>query len=421
MFQSFSFGSLLFVLLIMFIFLVFRVSGRIDKSYSLLVPIVRTNISEIGNWTLRDQAIAQKTALHLTPNYNSTKGGICQLVPTLVSDWQIEIDISLRENNFTFVLSQHLCPQIQRYFTGLNLTFTPLTTDILLISLNGVEIFGENQCKLPYNSNSTTIIVEKTQMNLAVSLSTFNNKQKCFTSSLPSVYMNPYISLFSNTPDNCSKCKADILSIRFFTTEENTFQINESLIWKNRKYLKNTVMARFMYKMKRRARMETVAKYIEESDMNLYMLDEKEVELSDSFKEVSDMINRAKECINAKNLTEFINYKLLPVVNNASLRYQNVANALWQMKNEMIGLWDKAKQDLVKMNKETQKSCDAIKNEALQFSKQITEVLQSKNMIIQLNQPKLSKYLFIICVLEFMAYVIFFITHRKRISRRKYV
>ena len=142
-------------------------------------------------------------------------------------------------------------------------------------------------------------------------------------------------------------------------------------------------------------------------------------------KEIQEMTIRATSSLSAQRLTHYIDTQMIPVVEKAAKRFENVANALWQMKAEMINLWDKTKKDLRKMNVDIKTESYQIKKEAekdFMLIKNILEGIEKEPSfnLKKIRRSKLEHYLSTICLVEFLFFGYFLLRDLKR-QRHKYV
>ena len=133
------------------------------------------------------------------------------------------------------------------------------------------------------------------------------------------------------------------------------------------------------------------------------------------------------------NLTYFIDNKMMPVIDKAAARFERVADALWQMKVDMLSLWDDSTNALRSMNSEIQNDCKKLKLEVLGAAQQMqlnyanigdgnlqSEVISSIESHESSMASKIEKLLFLICIVEFVGYLTFFINYHRRTIKKHY-
>ena len=421
------------------LFLIFAFSSSlVDNIYSLLPPFAHTSIGEIGNWSIRGQTISQKKVIHLTSTVGGISGGLCQLSPTNVKDWVIEAEISLIGDTFLMTFGPQLCPNISsKFFNAFNLTFTPISgLEKMKVSISGPEIFPSKEATISYKAHpeKMRIRILKTDTKLRVATVADGKENDCFEVQISELYGHGYISLFSFSPENCENCITNLYHLSFFPMSEIDKEIDVSIIEKNRKYLEESKNERQFMKMMRRAKMLTVSKYVDSIHANNEILNPSDKDkLSDSLLETKEMVQRAKQCISAENLTYFIDNKMMPVIDKAAARFERVADALWQMKVDMLSLWDDSTNALRSMNSEIQNDCKKLKLEVLGAAQQMqlnyanigdgnlqSEVISSIESHESSMASKIEKLLFLICIVEFVGYLTFFINYHRRTIKKHY-
>lgn len=437
----------------MIFLLLYFSSSLIDTAYSLIPPFVHTSIGEIGNWSIRGQAVSQKKIIHLTSTIPSKNGGLCQLVQTNAKDWESEIEMSFIHDTFVFTFGPQVCPNIStRFFNALNLSFTPSeeNSNTVKVRLSGPEIFPSTTCSFQYryHPNKVKIGILKENTNLTLYTTTESGEKiKCLSHKIGKIYTNGYLSFlaFSPNAEKCNNsCITNIYSSSFFPLSPVNLQQDNSVIERNRKYLDENKKERQMMKMIRRSKMMTVSKYLDEIQSHQGILDGKVADQNDNFKtdihsqydiedkfsdsllETKEMVIRAREAISAENLTNFINNKMMPVVDRAAARFERVTDALWNMKSEMLGLWEDVSKELKTMNFDIRNDCDLVKSEVIDAAKTMKkQLLNFDNEAAKLpkniddnNSLKIEKLLFIICIIEFISYIVFFVRYHNQVIRK---
>ena len=385
-------------------------------------PFTRTAPRELGEWTLRGQAVSQKRVIHLTSGIANVSGGICARLPTDALEFDVDVDFLLNQDTFIISFSKNLCPEISSFFNGMNISFTPIDDNKnLKVRLTGSEIFPNHE-KIIQNfdfSQKHIISISKTQSNFILSIKNTNMDQINFT--LPHLYQYCYFSLFSFSPTSCEgQCYTNIYKFDYIPRSPIR-DSDKNLSIRNIKALKSSQDKRQIMKMNRRAQMEKVAEYIDQSvSLNDTFTDSKSIKLSDAMIEINEVKKRAESRISASDLNYLLDNKVQPVLDKAAARYEKVALALFQTKNEMITLWKHAANQLKDMRSEINVECSLIEDEARKMMLNIKEHKEyniGKNDT--LNKINLTHILHIICIIEFICYVIFFASQHRRMSRKK--
>lgn len=389
----------------------------LDHEYQLNVPFIRTGPGEIGNWTLRGQAVAQKRAIHLTTTVPSVFGGLCSRLPTNANDWTSEIDFSMKQDTFYLTLSKNLCPDVFSKFNGMNITLTPQTNGSLSTRIEGVEVLPSTTSIVDnFNySNRHSLKITKEHHRILV----FLDGSQMFNISVFNNYDQTYFSIFAQSPPVCIQCLTDIHGFTYIPSSERR-NLDPSLDNRNRKALRSTANKRSMMKMLRRATMQIVTEYLEEGMANDDYLTGTDTKLKDSLAEVKEMLTRANHTISADDLKDLIDTKVRPVLDKAAQRFENVANAMFSTKADMKDIWVEAGNQLRAIRSDVTNQCIDIENEARKYIFQIFKLVPEE---FHEEPPQsgrdFSFWLLAICAVEFVAYIIFFIRYHFTILNKK--
>lgn len=402
----------------MLAFLVISGFSRLDNSYSLNPPFQQTEIGEIGNWSLVGTSVSRKRMLYLTSGLNNTSGGICSRVPTLTENWLLDTELQTSDDTVVFAFSRNVCPQLEKKtWSGVNISFEPGDHN-MSVRIRGDGVFGAKGCAIEGKFSRIRIKKEQTNFTVTVLMPDMTEKT-CFNQQTGDLNTYGYLSLWAISGKSCKKCSTEIKGINFFALSPDTNIIDAKLSAKNRKQISDSKGDRQFQKMVRRAKMLTVAKYVEEMRTNDDLEQSPNVELKDALIEAREMIHRAQDCISAENLSIFIKTKMIPTIDKAAARFERVTDALWHMKNEMINLWDDAQNQLKVMNGDVKASCVLIEHEVLEAAQQIQGKVKPINQMPKTASGLLDRVLFVTCIAEFACYVTFFVRYHRKNLRRK--
>ncbi|EAY17809.1 hypothetical protein TVAG_016390 [Trichomonas vaginalis G3] len=389
-----------------------------DSEYQLSVPFLRTLPGEIGNWTLRGQAVAQKRVIHLTTAIPSVFGGICSRTPTNAKDWSTNLDFSLDQDEFYITLSRNVCPDPQSWFSGMNITFVPLENGSVSFSVKGNEVIPPRTNIIDnFNfSKQHTVQIVKKGRNIEIS---YENELQ-FNVSTFGAYDQTYFSFFAQSPVKCNRCITNIHGFTYIPTSERR-KIDESLDQRNRKALRTTANKRETMKMMRRAVMQVVSQYIEEALGNDDNFTGQSVQLKDSLAEIKETILRANHTVSSKQLKQLIDEKISPVLEKSYHRFENVANAMFSTKMDMVNIWRDTGNQLRQIRSDLSLNCVQIENEARKYIFQVFKLAPEEFHEDNHENEKenLSFYLGIICLIEFIAYCIFFLRYHFVVLSKK--
>jgi hypothetical protein len=396
----------------MFSYLFLCLSGAIDESHSLVPPFRQTGIREIGNWSLLGHSVSRKRVIHFTANVSSSSGGLCHRVPTLSADWVSEFEFVSVSDTFQFGFSHQFCPEVEHY--DVLVSFIPGADEGVEIRLRGVGVFSP-PLSMAVSAGPLRVRVTKSAATIDVSV-----KNKSLSANLT---MEPYgyFSIGAVSPADCVSCSTEFLSFRHFLSSSESNAIDPGLPEQNRKTLDLQKRKRRISKMHRRAKMLVVSKYLKQKADLGERFDGQTVELREALSETSEMVGRANGSISAENLSKFIHVRLMPVLQRADARYSRVADALWNMKTEMLSLWDDVKRDLRRLNREIRQACGELEGEALEMGRVVQGQLLPQSLFVEEGEVgAVQKGMFGVAVIEFASFVVFFIRyHRKRLGRKR--
>jgi hypothetical protein len=381
-------------------------------------PFTKTVPREIGEWTLRGQGVAQKRTIHLTSGIANITGGICCRIPTNAVEFDSDIEVLQKFDTFVLSLSHSVCPDISSFYNGMNVSFTPSSDNRHLnIVTKGANIFPDKKRSIEFNfSQKYTIQIRKTKSKLDLSIKGY--EESLISLDLFNIYESVYISMFAFSPQECKEeCITNIYSLSY-VPKSTILSVNPNISIRNRKALKSTAASRQMLKMERRAKMLAVSQYIEEAMASDDTLTGDTTDVSAAMKEIKEMIGRAKSRISASDLNLILDTKVKPELEKAYARFEKIALSLFQTRSETTSLWRKAENDLKSLRSEINVECGTIEEEARKIMQQIKNV---KDFNIDAKPPE-GKFniLIIICGVEFLAYLIFFIKQHIRLSMKKH-
>lgn len=357
----------------------------------------------------------------MTSGLNNTSGGLCHRVPTLSEDWILDTELYLSDDTVIFGFSRNVCPDLQkRSWSGVSISFEPRMKAVN-VKISGDGVFGAKDCVIA--EEIRRIRIKKNGFNFTVVvISSDMVEHVCFTQQVGDLNKYGYLSVWAISGKDCQKCSTEVKGITYFALSPDTNNVDCKLAAKNRKQISDSKGDRQFHKMLRRAKMLTVAKYIEAMKSNEDDLEASpNVDLKDALFEAKEMVQRAHDCISAENLSIFIKTKMMPTIDKAAARFERVTDALWHMKNEMIGLWDDAQQQLKVMNGDVKASCLAIEHEVLEAAQQIQDKVAAIRDVPKTKSGLLDHILFIVCIAEFSCYVSFFVKYHRKNLRRKHM
>jgi len=411
----------------MILFVVFTHS---ISDYILTPPFIQSNISEIGNWSVIGSAVALKKIIRLTSVVTNSYGGVCHRVPTNFRDWRAEIEISAKDGNggrgFWFFFTDEFCPEFPLRWTGLS----------LWINTSDVDRMGRSPIFMHNNNNETTnlsliqpigrVLVRSnefipkmviTKRGSSIELA-FTSGERTFTTETKFAHIieTGYFSFASMTTNYADN--NDLHSIMVFPLSPLT-NSHESVDFSaiNRKILLDNVINRRVMKRRRRVNMQTSSSYYTDaiSAQSKLGTDKKHM-LNDSVKIISEIKSRAMVTITAESLKHFI----LPSVD----RTIEKANSKVNLGNErFLETQSDFREVYIGLNNQLR----ALTNECISNMSLMTEEIVSlahtlmKNEVHDSISPvpldenvNNSNILIIICVVELILYLVFFVYKRRK-------
>lgn len=400
--------------------LFFILSLELDEEYQLQAPFLRTGIGEIGNWSLRGQAISQKKIIHLTSHALNITGGLCSRIPVNSNNWIAELELTSYLDTIVIAFSRYVCPDISRYFSGFNMSFVPQKNGKIKASLTGESLLFINTVEIePFKVDARTRIkMIKSDKIFTVLLSEpgSSDPRQLFNITLPPMYDDGYFSVHAFSPDYDDSCFTDVHSFTYVALSERR-ELKKGISDINRKYMDTSKDARMMYKMQRRAKMLTVSEYIQEQMETNDILNGEINDFTDVFREIDESILRANDCISKADLDKMIETTIRPALDKAAARFERIGQALFHSKNDMISIIQFVENSLKDLQSEVRAESEVIEQEA---QKMLAQMLLPSNEIKSETIESGHSILFYICIVEFILYIVFFIYQHRKMQRRKY-
>ncbi|OHT11261.1 Legume-like lectin family protein [Tritrichomonas foetus] len=417
-------------------------SFALETRYSLVPPFEFTNISEIGNWTLRGSAANLKKYLRLTSTIDGDFGSVCQRVPTLFKDWQFETEVKANNNRhrggegFWFYFTDEVCPDMLLQFTGfaiwINTTKTSpdgLSPIYFVHNENQVIDFDKytplayikirnstNPVRIRITKKGETIRLEKSE-NIGEYSEAFHLTQK-------GLLKYGYFTLASITGSTSGFDNNDLYAIRTFALgpyDQKEFDYDIST--KNRKIIEDAVDIRRSMKEERRSKMVNMNKYNEDATKHQNKLTGKEkYDLKDAFNLIREAELRGMKTVTIDELKSFINSYIETTIAKAMKKIDMAFEKFDETKLDMNELWGYLRSQLLDLGMETKQSLKKLEAECLTAAKTMKlENLNQETLQKSVDQATgtasdstVSKVLMYIMAVEVVAYVIFFVYKRQK-------
>jgi hypothetical protein len=422
----------------MFPFLCFR-AVSLEPLYSLFSPFNRTDISEIGNWSLRGSAVSWKNVIRLTSDSLATEwGAVCQRAPTAFVDWSIEIEISARGKGagggaISFVYSEDVCPEKPAKFNGFRVTINTSQTDSSEYSpvyfSEGSFENGKEYGKLKIRNQNYPLRVRivRSEGSVCVESTTYMRFETLFEVELKTKIPDfGYFTVAAETDFEHSD-NNDLYLIRTRAQTEVAYErISQEVLVNNRKILESDALKRREAKKARReALLPAMHRYLEVRAANNddLSVSSGRPDMSDAFELVKEAAKRGMDGVTIDMLKVFINRYLQDTLAKAGKKVNLALDSFDDTRGDVGEMWTYLRAQLLDLAGETRRALTILAEEALESARQVqldhwarhvgpSFVERSANAY---GSPgKMPMVLIIVMLFELVAYVIFFIKQHSK-------
>ena len=414
----------------------------LSEQFSLIPPLEQTNISEIGNWTLRGVATNMKSGIRLTSALKNRFGAVCQRTPTYFKEWTVDMEISAKGGDgghgIWFYFTEDVCPEMSTHFKGF--VFWINTTSTSPEGISDVYFLRSNNDDIDFASLKPigTLSLRDKKKNLRMHVTRrfdyltvdaskdiiFHRIFEANISGSPDYGYFTVASLTSNKTDN-----NDLLAFRVYPMSPPDFpftSIDHSS--KNRKIIEDSVIARREMKKKRRENMLLMQKYSKEAMENQNILkNNSKTILTDSISIIDEAYKRGYESITLQSLSYFIENQIDSAINQAQNKIINAATKLEDTKQGISELWMYLRKELLALDIESKTFLQKLEKEITDYAKAIKvshinfdDVKNGlKSHASSVADSFASRVLLIISIIELFAYLVFFFVKRSSFQNRK--
>jgi hypothetical protein len=407
----------------------------LEAAYSLQPPFERTDVSEIGNWSVRGSAVSWKNAVRLTSDaLREEWGAVCQRAPTAFKQWSIDIELSSRGaelggEGITFLYSDSVCPQNPTQFNGFAVTVDTANTDRDGYSpikfSEGSLSNGRERSRVRIRNLTDTIklLITKTPKHVSVEYTTFMRYIPLFSVDLEHEAPDyGYFTIFAVA----SAALSDNVNVHGIRTrphgEVDYSHISAELIAENRKILESDALKRREAKRARReALLPTTYQYLSlmEKSNNSLSRASTALNMRDAFCLVEEASKRGMEAVTIDMLKVFINRYLQQTLAGAGSKVSLAMDRFDDARGEMTEMWEYLRQQLMELAVETKARLQEIADQSVHAAKGMGIRPISQEAVPTLLTPMFTRgsgggVLIAIMVVELIAYVIFFaVKHRQ--------
>ena len=406
-----------------------------NSQFSLFPPFRCANGTEIGNWTLRNNANPSKHSIRLTSHISSNSGSICQLAPNYARDWELISEITADGGNggngFMFFYTQELCTEQLFGYHGLAFWLNTSGTErrpapfyFLNRTVSPYPILNNPpKCSIDYyTGNPIFIKITKQLDKIKVESKNPTKDEKwvpCFEETVQDMIKVGYFSVAATTNEKYwDDHELYSLNITLLSKNEEPANISDQ-ISTNRKLLDKHYLSRKQRKQNRRALLPTVEELFNETKLKNNKLDGKDVDIAAAYEEISEIIFRLKSSLT----TEQISNKLGPMLKKKVDYMMNLTETAILVreakKTDVITLWNDTMNNLTEIAQSIKKDLESTKEEAIQFTKEVITTKENKKVLkrkiglpVEMESNRSELILGGIALIELTAYILFFIYQR---------
>ena len=416
------------------------------SEYNLVPPLVSTDVGEIGNWTIGGTTTNIKKAVRLTSAIPSSFGSICQRVPTLFKEWKLQFELKASNPNkkempgncIWFFYTEDVCPNFGITFKGFTLWINTTSTnseglsDIYFLkgngtttSIDGLKPVGKVRVRdektplrveISKNANSLTIdVFEKYEPKRIVDEDIIG---------LPEYGYFSFSALTSERVDN-----NDIVSFRVFNNSAIDHP-NRTIDFAtdNKIIIDMAKKTRRLKKAERFSAMKKVLQYYDECKNEGKKLNaQEELDLREAIRIIDEAFVRSHNTLTKDDLEQFLSQQVDSTVEKAHQKIELAQSKYSETKRDIDDLWANLKQQLIGMALEEKEMMMELKKDVLNYAKRLNlkdiDIENSEKKLNtetdHLSESQITNILLLICIVEFVVYVIFFLVMRKKTNNFK--
>lgn len=400
----------------------------VDRSYSIYAPFDKTNLSEIGNWTMKGTTVNMKTFLRLTSSSIMNEcGAICHRVPTIFHDWIIDLEVKIAGTNETdsltsFLFTSDVCPEPLGAFEGVRITINTREEDAhgnVLIGLyeNGdANVLQKGSIRAKNTEKPVHLRISREQNTISVDRYEDGQAKTVITANLADM---PRFGYFTVTAESDGSTPDAIDLIAFRTqpmSEYETPEFDEKLLNFNRKIIESGVLRRREMKLERRAQiLPNTQKYLTEMFENNNELtdDEDDVNLDAAFELIWEAEQRGISAVTINELKQFIIKTMGRTVDKAMRKLDLAFENFDESKTDMTSIWSYLRVQIRELAIDSRREMRKLERECAEAVKN----LDLKTVLSKNQEPEtdiVSMILGIIAATEVILYMLFFfIRHAK--------
>jgi hypothetical protein len=412
------------------------VAAAHEPIYSLIPPLDRTNLSEVGNWTFRGSAVNMKSYVRLTSDALTTEyGALCYRAQTAFRDWIIDIDLLAKGGpkggtGFTFFFTDEVCPEHSQTFTGFQITVNTTETDesgespvyFSESSLDGARKYG--RIRIRNIKNPIRLQLTKHENELTVQHTEFMRYLPLFQVKLKSTPEYGYFTIASQSTAERGD-NNDVHAI--WTRPQSDYEwghIPANQPYENRKVIETNAVKRRERKQQRRdamlQHMHHYLRQMQDAD-NVLPQAPRDVAFKDAFRLVEEAQERGTEAVTIDHLKVWIHHYVTDTIGAAGKKVREAIDRIEDAKGSTTDIWNFVREELMELAGDTKEALMILSNESLEEARKtnIEKITPDgfQNAIedeAAAGTGLLTWVLALISFVEGMAYVIFFCIKRQQ-------
>lgn len=415
----------------------------IEEIYSLIPPLVQTNVSEIGHWSLRGSATNMKKHIRLTSNLENQFGSACSRVPTTFRDWSVELEIKSHGGDggqgIWVYFTEEVCPIKPTKFTGFAFWINTSMTD--RNGLSPVYFYNNSNVDidLAYVAPIGHVNLRSNESSLSLTLQKYGDRivldtlkrdvrsNKLFESYVTNLQDFGYFTVSATTEKKTDN--NDLVAFRVFKMSNDERSLKDKDYTDiNRKLIDKMKGVRKERKELRRLSMpkaEYFLKQINESMADL--LRAKPEYIDEAFKIITETENRIKQGIKVDSLFNFIQTNVDESVKQAYDKINLATQKFVETNHEIDEMWSNLKTQLLSLQAESRRFMTELQAEVSQIIEvKLNSYDQSPNSeklneeAQNVNDNVVHMFVVVISIIEFVCFCFFFfIQHQKTSGFKK--
>lgn len=408
------------------------IAAEMEKNYSITRPIVQTNVSEIGYWSMRGSATNMKSFIRLTSATENDYGSLCQRMPTSFDSWSLTVKLrsfgGSGGRGFWLYYSKELCPVLPTEWEGFSVWVNTSSIDkngnspIYFAENNGnYSIFPSNYTHIGYvpihkESDEMAINIKKVANEISINKMKNNETTQLFRKSIPDMISTGYFTISSLTTKATDN--NDLFEIIVESLSEKR-EVPFDILKDNKKILESYANYRRPNKKIRRSMMVTVLKYLHEVE-NMNKTLNGTSQLKDSMNMIRESYNRALSSISVSDLMRFIDDQINEKITSAYEMMSESFENFTQIKKDLDTVWNYLKQQIEQLSKESNSFMSVVREEVMEIVQNVTlfrsnpinAMPKLKEEASKVADSYVTEILLIIAVTEFIVYLLFFVLRR---------